>query len=100
MRGLSAQAFVKKFREKFPQAKEIGSYTVHSYVATHILLEAIQATGSTDGQKLADYIRKTPFNTALGLIRFDEKGDVKAPPYVFWQVQDGKFVQVQELKKQ
>jgi branched-chain amino acid transport system substrate-binding protein len=94
-----AQPFIKKFREKFPQTREIGVYTVHSYVATNILLEAIQATQSTEGQKLIDYLHKTQFNTALGPIRFDEKGDVLAPPYVFWQVQNGKFVQIQELKK-
>jgi ABC-type branched-subunit amino acid transport system substrate-binding protein len=68
-------------------------------VATNLLLEAIQATQSIEGQKLIDYLHKTQFNTALGPIRFDEKGDVLAPPYVFWQVQNGKFVQIQELKK-
>jgi len=94
-----AQPFIKRFKEKFPEAKEVGAYTIYSYVATNILLESIQATKSTDGKKLADYIHKTKFNTALGPIQFDEKGDVLESPYVFWQVQNGKFVQVQELKK-
>jgi branched-chain amino acid transport system substrate-binding protein len=94
-----AQPFIKKFKEKFPQAKEVGAYTIYSYVATNILLEAIKGTNSTDGNKLIDYIHKTKFNTALGPIQFDEKGDVLESPYVFWQVKNGKFVQVQELKK-
>jgi branched-chain amino acid transport system substrate-binding protein len=94
-----AQPFIKKFKEKFPEAKEVGAYTIYSYAAANILLEAIQATKSTDGKELIEHIRKTKHNTALGPIQFDEKGDVLESPYVFWQVKDGKFVQVQELKK-
>jgi branched-chain amino acid transport system substrate-binding protein len=96
---LTARPFIKKFKEKFPQAKEISAFTINSYVAANILLEAIQATGGTDGKKLAEYIRKTPFNTVSGLIRYDEKGDLLEAPFVFWQVQNGEFVQVQELRK-
>ena len=63
------QPFTKKFKEKFPKAKEIGAYTIYSYVATNILLESIQATNSTDGKKLIDYLHKIRFNTALGPIQ-------------------------------
>jgi len=94
-----AQPFLKKFREKFPQTKEVGGFTVYSYAATNILLQAIQATGSTDGKKLADYIHNTKFDTALGPVQFDEKGDVLQPFFVFWQVKNGKFIQVQELRR-
>jgi len=96
---VEAQPFIKKFKEKFPQAKEISAFTINSYVATNVLLEAIQATGSTEGKKLLDYIHQTRFNTASGPIQFDEKGDLTEAPFVFWQVQNGKFVQIQELKK-
>lgn len=95
----AAQPFIKKLKEKFPQAKEISAFTINSYVAANILLEAIQATGSTDGKKLSDYIHKTQFNTAAGPIQFDEKGDLVEAPFVVWQVQNGKFVQIQEFRK-
>ncbi|HWP49477.1 MAG TPA: branched-chain amino acid ABC transporter substrate-binding protein [Candidatus Limnocylindrales bacterium] len=95
----AAQPFIKKLKEKFPQAREISAFTINSYVAANILLEAIQATGSTDGKKLSDFIHKTRFNTAAGSIQFDEKGDLVEAPFVVWQVQNGKFVQIQEFRK-
>jgi len=87
-----AQGFIKKHREKF--GEDVGAYTVYSYVAANILLDAIAATKSTDGPKLADHIRKTKWNTALGPIQFDKKGDVLVSPFVVWEVKDGKFVEV------
>lgn len=94
-------------QSKIPAAKRVmeahkkrfnhdaGAYTVYSYVAADIILKAVQATGSTKGRVLSGYIRQTPFDTALGRIEFDKKGDVLRSPYVFWQVRGGKFVQVE-----
>jgi len=87
-----AQAFIKKHKEKF--GTDVGAYTVYSYVATNILLDAIAATKSTDGPRIAEHIRKTKWNTALGPIQFDKKGDVLVSPYVVWEVKGGKFVEV------
>ena len=87
-----AQEIIKKHKEKF--GSDVGAYTVYSYAAANILLEAIAATKSTDGPKLAEYIRKTKWNTALGPIRFDKKGDVLESPFVVWEVKHGKFVEV------
>jgi branched-chain amino acid transport system substrate-binding protein len=87
-----AQGFLKKHKEKF--GSDVGAYTVYSYVATNMLLDAIAATKSTDGPKLAEHIRKTKWSTALGPIQFDKKGDVLVSPFVVWEVKGGKFVQV------
>ena len=46
------------------------------------------------GATIADHIRKTKWNTALGPIQFDKKGDVLVSPYVVWEVKDGKFVEL------
>jgi len=79
-------------------AAEPGRYasqsTVHKERHATILIEAIAATKSTDGPKLANHIRKTKWKTALGPIRFDKKGDVLVSPFVVWEVEDGKFVEV------
>jgi branched-chain amino acid transport system substrate-binding protein len=88
-----AQRVIQGHKEKF--GTEVGAYTVYSYVAATLLLEAIAATHSTDGVKIADYIRKTKWKTALGPIQFDRKGDVLVSPYVVWEVKDGKFVELQ-----
>jgi branched-chain amino acid transport system substrate-binding protein len=87
-----AQGVIKKHKEQF--RSDVGAYTVYSYVAANILLDAIAATKSTDAPKIADYIRKTKWNTALGPIQFDKKGDVLVSPYVVWEVKDGKFVEL------
>jgi branched-chain amino acid transport system substrate-binding protein len=87
-----AKRVIKRHKEKF--GTDVGAYTIYTYVATNMLLEAIAATGSTDGRKVADYIRKSKWNTALGPIRFDEKGDVLVAPFVVWEVKGGKFVEV------
>src|SRR3989304_2136571 len=87
-----AQGVSEKPKEKF--GSEVGALTVYSYVAANILIEAIAATKSTDGLKLAEHIRKTKWNTALGPIQFDTKGDVLVSPFVVWEVKAGKFVEV------
>ena len=40
-----------------------------------MLQQAIEATKSLDDQKLADYIRKSTFNTVLGDVKFGEDGE-------------------------
>jgi len=87
-----AKVVIKKHKEKF--GSDVGAYTVYSYVAANMLLDTIAATKSTDGAKIADHIRKTKWNTALGPIQFDKKGDVLVSPYVVWEVKNGKFVEV------
>jgi branched-chain amino acid transport system substrate-binding protein len=87
-----AQGIIKKHKKKF--GSEVGAYTLYSYVAANMLLDAIAATKSTDGPKLANHIRKTKWKTALGPIRFDKKGDVLVSPFVVWEVKNGKFVEV------
>lgn len=87
-----AQGFIKKHKEKF--GSDVGAYTVYSYVAANLLLDSVAATRSTDGVKIADHIRKTKWNTALGPIEFDKKGDVLVSPYVVWEVKNGKFVEL------
>jgi branched-chain amino acid transport system substrate-binding protein len=87
-----AQGVIKKHKEKF--GSDVGAYTVYSYVAANILLDAVAATKSTNGSTIADHIRKSKWNTALGPIQFDKKGDVLVSPYVVWEVKDGKFVEL------
>ena len=88
----AAQNVLKNHRKRF--GKEVGAYTIYSYVATNLILNSIQATGSTKGAKMAAHLRSKPWNTSLGKIQFNKKGDVLESPYVFWQVKGAKFVQI------
>ena len=87
-----AKGIIEKHRKRF--GKEVGAYTIYSYVAANLILSSIEETGSRDGSKIAAHLRSRAWKTALGKIQFDSKGDVLESPYVFWQVKGGKFVQI------
>lgn len=84
-----ARKFTERYEEKFGTP---GPYSLYAYDATNILLAGIQMAGSTDGRKISDAIRNTEHSTALGKIRFDEKGDIAGSFYIMWEVKDGAFV--------
>ncbi len=88
----SAKAFIEQYRARYG---EPGPYSIYAYDAANIILTAIEKTGTTDGNKVAEYISKTTFSGAFGDISFDKNGDVTKAPYVIWQVKDGKFVEAQ-----
>jgi branched-chain amino acid transport system substrate-binding protein len=96
--------------QKRPEAKEIidrfeareykpEAYTLYSYAAVQILKQAIEATKSTDPKTVAAYMRTgVNFNTVIGDIAFDEKGDIKQVTYVMytWVKQpDGRITYVE-----
>jgi branched-chain amino acid transport system substrate-binding protein len=96
--------------QKRPEAKEIidrfearqykpEAYTLYSYAAVQILKQAIEATKSTDPKTVAAYMRTgVVFNTVIGDIAFDDKGDIKQVAYVMytWIKQpDGRITYVQ-----
>lgn len=88
----AAQNVIKKHRKRF--GKEVGAYTIFSYVAANLILNSIQATGSTKGARLAAHLRSKAWNTSLGKLQFNKKGDVLESPYVLWQVKGSKFVEI------
>lgn len=91
-----AQAIISRYESKFGT---FGAYSIYAYSAADILIQAIQKTGSTDPKKINAELHKSEFRTAIGSIKFDSKGDVSESPFVIWQVQDGRFVQLEESKQ-
>ena len=96
--------------QKRPEAKEIierfeareykpEAYTLYIYAAVQILKQAIEATKSEDPKTVAAYMRTgVNFNTVIGDIAFDDKGDIKQVGYVMytWLKQpDGRITYVQ-----
>ncbi|MHA2620388.1 MAG: branched-chain amino acid ABC transporter substrate-binding protein [bacterium JZ-2024 1] len=65
----------KRYKEKF--GMDMNAFAPYTYVAGDLILQAIQATGKTDADTLAKYLKNTSFDTLVGKIEFDEKGDVK-----------------------
>jgi branched-chain amino acid transport system substrate-binding protein len=83
---------VKYFRD---QNYEPEAYTLYTYAAIQAWAQAAQKAGSVDGTKVSAALRSNQFDTVLGKIGFDAKGDVTAPGYVFYIWKDGKYVYVQ-----
>jgi branched-chain amino acid transport system substrate-binding protein len=92
----TAKAFLDAYHKKYGQH---GPYAIYGYDAANVLLEAIEKTGSTDYDKLTDYLHANEFQTAMGPLRFDKKGDITTSYYVMWIVKGGKFVLYDELHK-
>lgn len=86
----TAKDFIMHYHAKFG---EIGPYSIYAYDAANILLSAIREAGSTDGKAVIGKLHSMEFTGAAGKIRFDQKGDVTAAPYVVWITRGGKFVE-------
>ena len=86
----AAAPFLKTYKDKYHQ--DVGAYSVYGYDAANVLLTAIQQAGSTDADKIAAVMKSRPFDTILGKVEFDAKGDVKGSGFVMWTLKDGKFV--------
>jgi len=86
----TAKDFIGKYQSKYG---ELGPYSIYSYDAANILLDAIKEAKSTEGKLISAKLHSMKFNTALGEIKFDAKGDVTTSPYVIWTTRGGKFVE-------
>lgn len=86
----TARSFIETYEKRFG---EIGPYSIYAYDAATILFTAIKEAGTTEGQKVIEKLHSMNFSGAMGSIRFDQKGDVTAAPYVVWITKDGRFVE-------
>jgi branched-chain amino acid transport system substrate-binding protein len=65
---------VELFRKK---GFEPEAYTLYSYAAVQIIKQAAEQANSTDTKKVAEAMHSgKPFNTVLGELSYDKKGDV------------------------
>jgi len=85
----AAAPFLKTYQDKYHQ--DVGAYSVYGYDAANVLLTAIQQAGTTDADKVAAVMKSRSFDTILGKVEFDTKGDVKGSGFVMWTLKDGKF---------
>jgi branched-chain amino acid transport system substrate-binding protein len=75
------KAIVDLFRKK--RGFEPQAYTLYSYAAVQIFKQAAEQAKSLDPKKVAEVMHSgKAFNTVLGDIAFDKKGDVGAEGYV------------------
>jgi branched-chain amino acid transport system substrate-binding protein len=81
--------------EKFRADKiEPEGYVLYTYAAVQAWAQAAEAAGSTDHAAVIKALDEGTFETVLGTLEFDEKGDVSLPGYVFYEWEGGKYNQM------
>lgn len=86
-----ADAFARDWKAKFGYQPD---YHAASGVATvEALVNAIQAAGSTDPQKVRDALAKVSFDSLYGHVAFNDKGQISLPQ-IMVQIQDDKVVPI------
>src|SRR5690625_3397646 len=72
-----------------------GAFTMTAYAAVQILVASIEAVGE-DPDAVADYMHSNAFDTAIGKVEYDEKGDLKQFEFaVFKWDADGNLEQLE-----
>ncbi len=88
-----AAAVVKRFKDKGINPE---GYTLYTYAAIQVWAEAAKKAGTTDPKKVAAEIHKAKWDTVLGPLSYDKKGDITKLDYVFYHwTQDGKYVEME-----
>ncbi|MDI4233921.1 branched-chain amino acid ABC transporter substrate-binding protein [Bradyrhizobium sp. Arg237L] len=78
----TAKAIVEKFKAKNIDPE---GYTLYTYAAFQVWSQAVAKAGSTDPKKVMDTIKAGEWDTVLGKLAFDSKGDIKAIDYVVYK---------------
>ena len=64
---------------------------LYTYGAIQAWAQAVEAAGTADYDATIRALRKGEFETVLGKIGFDKRGDVTAPGYVFYEWKGGNY---------
>lgn len=77
------QELVKAFEEKGEDPS--GPFVLTSYAAVQLIAEGIEKAGSKDPFDVAKALRNGSFNTPIGTIEYDDKGDMKSFEFVVYE---------------
>jgi branched-chain amino acid transport system substrate-binding protein len=78
----TAAAVVKKFKDK---GIDPEGYTLYTYAAFQVWSQAAAKAKTTDPKKVAETIRAGSWDTVLGKIAYDKKGDITVIDYVVYK---------------
>lgn len=78
----TAAAIVAKFKAKNIDPE---GYTLYSYAAFQVWAAAVKKAGTVDPKKVAEVIRAGKWDTVLGPIAYDKKGDITVIDYVVYK---------------
>jgi branched-chain amino acid transport system substrate-binding protein len=70
-------------------------FTLYAYAAVQALVAAAEATGSLESARLAEWLRGgNRFDTVVGPVAFDMKGDLKEPKTAWFRWIGGRYVEI------
>jgi branched-chain amino acid transport system substrate-binding protein len=88
----TAAAIVKEFKDK---GIDPEGYTLYTYAAFQVWSQAATKAGTTDPQKVAATIRAGTWDTVLGPMSFDNKGDITGGGWAVYRWdKDGNYEQI------
>ncbi|SDK97928.1 branched-chain amino acid transport system substrate-binding protein [Modicisalibacter muralis] len=62
-----------------------GPFVMPAYTAVQVIAEGMEATDSTDPFEVAEYLHENTFDTPIGKVDFDEKGDLEEFEFVVYR---------------
>ncbi len=86
-----ARLLVERFRAA---GYEPEGYTPYAYAAVQVWAEAARRAEDLNMLAVAQQIRNASFDTVVGKLSFDEKGDVKNASYVWYIWEDGNYAEL------
>ncbi|WP_024512890.1 branched-chain amino acid ABC transporter substrate-binding protein [Bradyrhizobium sp. ARR65] len=81
----SAAAIVEKFKAKNIDPE---GYTLYTYAAIQVWTQAVAKAGTSDPKKVMDTIKAGSWDTVIGKLEYDAKGDIKQLDYVVYKWDD------------
>ncbi len=82
-------SLVQRFRA---DGYEPEGYTLHTYAAIQVWAAAVEKAGSFARDSVAGVMHESEFDTVLGKISFDQKGDLVEHSYTWYRWRQGKPV--------
>ena len=78
----TAKAVVEKFKAKNIDPE---GYTLYTYAAIQVWSDAVKKAGTIDPKKVMDVIKAGSWDTVIGTLQYDAKGDIKQIDYVVYK---------------
>ena len=73
---------------------EAGGQTLYAYAAVQIFAEAAKKAGSTSLELMEKALHQGTYDTVIGLITFDAKGDVQPFQYLMYRWHNRKYEEI------
>jgi branched-chain amino acid transport system substrate-binding protein len=88
----TARPVIERMRAEEQNAE---GFTLYAYAAVQALVAAAEATGSLESARLAEWLRGgNRFDTVVGPVAFDMKGDLKEPRLSWFRWIGGRYVEI------